>query len=252
MQVGAGGNDDGASSLRRVAAVVLHDPHGESANLWGAFDRVRRNVSDIRLYFRCRGLESQCPPPPAPTAEKGAGRAVLGASEGAFRVAGCERRKWQGAIARCCKVRCSGVAPCDLFLIILGETEPDGDLDANVLGVSGMGRASVRKRALAWIRKPSPSPAAGRCDTFVRSTRTDSTRGMSKTASWSICIIKGAISKPGRHGGRPSRNCANMAQDAHFGRAGLCPVQSRSANMAQDAHFGRAGLCPGQNRSPRR
>ena len=39
-----------------ASAVVLHDSHGESSNLWGAFDRVRRNVSGIRLHFRCRGL----------------------------------------------------------------------------------------------------------------------------------------------------------------------------------------------------
>ena len=35
-------------------------------------------------------------------------------------------------------MRCSDVTPCDFFLIILGETEPDGEVDTNVLGESGM------------------------------------------------------------------------------------------------------------------
>ena len=30
------------------------------------------------------------------------------------------------------RVRCPGVAPCDLFLIILGKAEPEGKVDANV------------------------------------------------------------------------------------------------------------------------
>ena len=62
--VAAGARREGLRIIRAArlsqkldaTAVVLHDPHGESSNLWGAFDRVRRNVSDIRLHFRCRGL----------------------------------------------------------------------------------------------------------------------------------------------------------------------------------------------------
>ena len=38
------------------AAAVLHDPHGEFSNLWGAFDRVRRTLPRIRLHFACKGL----------------------------------------------------------------------------------------------------------------------------------------------------------------------------------------------------
>ena len=66
------------------------------------------------------------------------------------RVAGCEVDELHPAKFGDCRVRCLGVAPCDLFLIIFGETELDGEVDANVLGVSGMGRASVKKRTLAW------------------------------------------------------------------------------------------------------
>ncbi len=39
-----------------VSAVVLHDAHGETSNLWGVFDRVRRNLPRLRLHFACEGL----------------------------------------------------------------------------------------------------------------------------------------------------------------------------------------------------
>ena len=35
-----------------------------------------------------------------------------------------------------CRVRCSDVAPCDVFLIILRESGGNAKVDANVLGVS--------------------------------------------------------------------------------------------------------------------
>ena len=40
-----------------AAAVVLHDSHDEASNLWGAFDRVRRNLSGLRLHHLCRTIK---------------------------------------------------------------------------------------------------------------------------------------------------------------------------------------------------
>lgn len=37
-------------------SVVLHDSHSEVSNLWGVFDRVRRNVSFLRMHRACRGM----------------------------------------------------------------------------------------------------------------------------------------------------------------------------------------------------
>ena len=79
---------------------------------------------------------------------------ILGRKRG-FCIALCDRRKWQGAIARCRKVRCervagcevvelhlatfgcrrvrlSGVAPYDLFLSILCDSSTDAKVDANI------------------------------------------------------------------------------------------------------------------------
>ncbi len=39
-----------------TSSVVLHDSHDEASNLWGAFDRVRRNLRRLRLHFACKGL----------------------------------------------------------------------------------------------------------------------------------------------------------------------------------------------------
>ena len=37
-------------------SVVLHDSHSLASNLWGAFSRVRRNLSGLRLHRLCRGV----------------------------------------------------------------------------------------------------------------------------------------------------------------------------------------------------
>ncbi len=39
-----------------LSAAVLHDPHGLPSNLWGAFDRVKRNLHRLRLHPACREL----------------------------------------------------------------------------------------------------------------------------------------------------------------------------------------------------
>ena len=51
----------GVSVVQRLdaSAVVLHDSHTLVSNLWGAFDRVKRNLSGLRLHRLCRGV----PPP---------------------------------------------------------------------------------------------------------------------------------------------------------------------------------------------
>ena len=37
-------------------AVVLHDPHSLANNLWGAFERVKRELSGLRLHRLCRDV----------------------------------------------------------------------------------------------------------------------------------------------------------------------------------------------------
>ena len=64
-------------------------------------------------------------------------------------IAGCEVVESYLAKFGSGRVRCPGVAPCDVSLIILRDSGGDADLDANVLGVSGMGRDFFRKRTLA-------------------------------------------------------------------------------------------------------
>ena len=33
-----------------AAPLTLHDEHGEASNLWGAFDRVKRNLKGLKLH----------------------------------------------------------------------------------------------------------------------------------------------------------------------------------------------------------
>ena len=37
-------------------ATVLHDSHGLVSNLWGAFERIRRNVAGLRLHPAVKGF----------------------------------------------------------------------------------------------------------------------------------------------------------------------------------------------------
>ena len=48
----------GANIKQRLDAnaVVLHDPHSLANNLWGAFERVKREFSGLRLHRLCRGV----------------------------------------------------------------------------------------------------------------------------------------------------------------------------------------------------
>jgi len=39
-----------------VKRAVLHDSHMLVSNLWGAFDRVKRNFKGLVLHWRCRGI----------------------------------------------------------------------------------------------------------------------------------------------------------------------------------------------------
>ena len=39
-----------------ASAVVLHDSHDETSNLWGMIGRVRRSLPRLRLHFACKGL----------------------------------------------------------------------------------------------------------------------------------------------------------------------------------------------------
>ncbi len=40
-------------------AVVLHDSHGLVSNLWGAFERIRRNVAGLRLHPAVKGFKQR-------------------------------------------------------------------------------------------------------------------------------------------------------------------------------------------------
>ena len=46
----------GFSQKLDATAVVLHDSHDESSNLWGAFSRVRRHFPHVKLHFACKNL----------------------------------------------------------------------------------------------------------------------------------------------------------------------------------------------------
>ena len=41
-----------------MSAAVLHDSHSLASNLWGAFDRVARNLAGLRLHRACRGMQT--------------------------------------------------------------------------------------------------------------------------------------------------------------------------------------------------
>jgi len=48
----------GADISQRLdkTAAVLHDSHALVSNLWGMFERIRRDLSGLRLHPLCRGM----------------------------------------------------------------------------------------------------------------------------------------------------------------------------------------------------
>jgi len=53
------------------------------------------------------------------------------------------------------KVRCPGVAPCDLFLFILNEIGGNAKVNANVFRSLWKSPETFTERHKAWISKPS-------------------------------------------------------------------------------------------------
>ena len=67
------------------------------------------------------------------------------------RVARCEVVVLHLAMFGNGRVRCSRVAPCEISLVILGEIEPDGNLNAKVLVVPEIGRVSADDMVLRGL-----------------------------------------------------------------------------------------------------
>ena len=69
------------------------------------------------------------------------------------RVAGCEVAESHLAKFGCRRVRLSGVAPCDLFLIILRDSSTDAKVDANITRARGhYNKSEVPRGGIRGVR----------------------------------------------------------------------------------------------------